>query len=377
MSRRDIIAVSDIEEMLKGRVKSLCRELFPNGVEQGNEFRVGSLQGEKGQSLAVHIGAARCGTWKDFSGGAVAGRDRGDLLWLIACAEFGGDIGKAIRWAKSWLHLDDLDPARLERFKVEAEQAARKRDEEAAAKVRRAQASARKRWHAGVPIGGTIVETYFLGRGIDLRPLGKAPGALRFHPEVQHGYGAEAIVMPAMLAQVTSLAGEHVATHRTWLKRDPSTGSGQAVRKAGPEDGIPKPKKVLGPFDGGHIPLWKGACGAMPLRDIPAGTDVYVSEGIEDGLTAACADPSLRIVAGISVGNIGALQLPRQMGWLVILAQNDPPGSDADKALGRAIAAQRARGHKVKVARPPRGHGAGGVKDINELAQRSLESEAA
>jgi hypothetical protein len=148
------------------------------------------------------------------------------------------------------------------------------------------------------------------------------------------------------------------------LKRD---GSG----KADAGDGVAKPKKVLGPFDGAHIALWKGACGTMPLRDVPEGTDVYVSEGIEDGLTAACADPSLRIVAGISVANIGALELPAQIGWLVILAQNDAPGSDADRALNRAIATQRGRGVRVKVARPPRD-----VKDVNELAQRELEEAA-
>lgn len=364
--RPDLLAVRDIEEMLKGRVKSLCHELFPNGEEHGHEFRVGSLAGEKGQSLAVHIGAARCGTWKDFSGGAVGGRDRGDLLWLIACALFGGELGKAVAWAKSWLNLDDgqlrADPARIERHKLELAAAAERRAAEAAEKAKRSQASARKRWHAGMPIAGTIVETYLKGRAIDFRALGRMPGALRFHPKVQHGYGEDAIVMPAMLAAVTALDGTHVATHRTWLKPD---GSG----KAGPEDGIAKPKKVLGPFEGAHIPIWKGACGDMPLRDIPAGTDVYVSEGIEDGGTAACADPSLRIVAGISVGNIGALQLPPQIGWLVILAQNDPPRSDAEKALHRAIAAQRARGRKVKVARPPRSAG----KDLNAIAMRDME----
>lgn len=370
MTVRPVIAVSEIEAMLDGRIEALCFELFPNGRKDGREFRVGSLAGEPGQSLAVRLsdGARPAGTWKDFAGGTVAGRDGGDALWLVACALFGGDLAKAVQWAKSWLQLDDADPARIERHKLEAQQRAIDRRQEAAERARRTQASARKRWHLGVPIAGTPVEAYLRSRGIDLRRLGRQPGALRFNPSVQHGYGAEARILPAMLAQCNSLAGEHVATHRTWLV----VGPGGMVRKAAPGDGVPKPKKVLGLYEGAHIPLWKGAAGSMPLRDIPPGTDVYVSEGIEDGLTVALADPSLRIVAGISVSNIGALELPPQLGAMVILAQNDPPGSDAEAALKRAIAAQRSRGVRVKVARPPPT-----VKDMNALATGEPQAGAA
>ncbi|MEA3053541.1 MAG: hypothetical protein QOG72_2444 [Sphingomonadales bacterium] len=358
-----MISVGEIEDLLKGRAENLCFELFPNGRREGRDrFRIGSLAGEAGQSLWVEIGGGKCGNWRDGAGGTVAGRDRGDLLWLVACALFGGDLGQAVAWAKSWLQLDDQDPARLERHRIEAKAAGEARARQAAEGDRRARASARKRWHMGVPIPGTPVEIYLASRGICLRALGRAPGALRFNPEVQYGFGDGAARMPAMLAAVTALDGEHVATHRTWLAPD---GSDKAAAPPGVE-GF-KPKKVLGRFEGAHIPLWKGACGSMPLRDVPEGTDIWVSEGIEDGLTAACADPSLRVIAGISVSNIGTLELPPKIGALVILAQNDPPGSDAEKALGRAIAAQRARGVRVKVARPPRD-----VKDVNALAQREL-----
>lgn len=359
--RRDMLSVGEIEAMLEARLESLAFALFPNARKEGHEVRVGSLAGEPGQSLAIHVGGAKAGFIKDFSSGW-----GGDALKLIAAVLFRDELGPAVTWAKGWLGLDDdADPGRIDRFRAEAKAAAEKRDAEAAEKVKRTQASARKRWHMGVPIAGTMAEAYLAGRLIDLRRLGRQPGALRFNPSVQYGYGEEARLLPAMLAQVNALDGAHVATHRTWLAPDGEGG----VRKAGEAEGVAKPKKVLGPFDGAHIPLWKGACGSMPLRDIPAGTDVWVSEGIEDGLTAACADPSLRVIAGISVGNIGALALPEQMGWLVILAQNDPPGSDADKALARAIAAQRARGRRVKVARPPRD-----AKDVNDVAKLALEA---
>lgn len=355
--KTDLIAVGEIEALLEGRIESLAHELLPNGRKEGREWRVGSLAGEPGQSLAVHLGGARCGWWKDFSGG-----EGGDALKLVAAVLFRGNLGEAIRWAKGWLGLDESDHQRMAQYRVEAKASADKRDAEAAEATVRAQASARKRWHQGKPIAGTIVDHYLMRRGIDLRILarangaGKSPGALRFHPQVQYGFGDGAVVRPAMLAAALALDGTHVATHRTWLKPDGST-------KADMADGIAKAKKVLGPFDGAHIPLWKGASGDMTLRDVPRGTDVYVSEGIEDGLTVACANPRLRVIAGISVGNIGALQLPDQLGAVVILAQNDPPGSDADKAMDRAIARLRSAGHLVKVARTP-----AGAKDVNALA---------
>lgn len=360
------LAVSDIEEKLKSQAESLCWELFPNGKMEGRSlFRIGSVAGEAGQSLFVHVDGAKCGNWRDMCGSGPGGRDRGDLLWLIASARFGGNLGSAVQWAKSWLRLDDLDPERLRRFKLECEAKAAGREKAAAAEIERTRKSACKRWHMGVAMKGTPVEAYLRSRGADFRPLGKAPGALRFNPAVQYGFGDGAVVLPAMVAQVNNLAGDHIATHRTWLKPD---GSG----KADAGDGIRgKVKKTLGAYAGGHIPVWKGACGSMPLRDVPAGTDVYVSEGIEDACNAACAAPERRIVCGISVGNFLELELPPQMGWLVFLKQNDPPGSEAETAFQRAVAAQRALGRRVKVAPPP-----AGVKDITELVERALERAA-
>jgi hypothetical protein len=351
-----LISVGEIEAMLVSRAELLCWDLFPNGRVHGPLFRVGSLAGEAGQSLFVRISGGKAGNWRDMNGSCVAGRDRGDLLLLIACARFGGELGKAVAWAKSWLGVDHLDPDRLERFRLESAQAIDDRRAAARAEEERNRASARRRWLMGIPIPNTIAAIYLRTRGIELRRLGKAPGALRFHPKVHYGFGEGAVILPAMLAAVTSLAGEHVATHRTFLKAD---GSG----KAGPAEGISDKanKKVLGLFAGAHIPLWKGACGSMPLRDVPAGTDVYVSEGIEDGLTAALACPSFRIVAAVSLGNLAELELPRQMGRLVLIKQNDAK-PDAIQGFDRAIAAHRAKGRRVLVAAPP-----AGAKDWNDV----------
>ena len=41
----------------------LLTQWFPNGRPQGQEFRVGSLEGERGQSLSINMTS---GLWKDF-----------------------------------------------------------------------------------------------------------------------------------------------------------------------------------------------------------------------------------------------------------------------------------------------------------------------
>lgn len=358
------LEVSEIASMLTDRIDDLVSYLFPNAMRQGPEMCVGSLAGEKGQSLRIHVGRnSRRGVWRDFSAD-----QGGDALELVCLARFGGNKKEAIQWAISWMGLDSRDPERLQQYRLEARAAREKRDAIAEAERNKRIASARARWHQGVPIAGTIVETYLQGRGIDLRALGKAPGAIRFHSQLQYGWakdGAPKLILPGMVTMITALSGQHIATHRTFLKPD---GSGKADARDGiPPDAKGRPgdsKKVSGPYTGGHIPVWKGTQ-SCPLRDIAPGTDIYVSEGIEDGLTVACADPSLRVIAMVALGNLMALELPPQIGNLIILKQNDAPGSDAAKLLARAVSHQRAQGHRVLFVEAPQG-----VKDLNDLVQQ-------
>lgn len=352
-----LLSVGDIEEMLKDQVESLVQEIFPNAMKEGHEMCVGSIAGDKGQSLRINIGnGPKRGWWKDFSG-----TEKGDALKLIAAALFGGDIRKAVAWAKSWLRLDDEDPDRIKRHQLEVRARSAERSKAAADEKRKGQERARARWHQGVPIAGTIVEDYLRGRAIDFRALGKAPGALRFHAGL--AYGFQGPIVPAMVAMITNLAGEHIATHRTWLRADGSDKAGADLlgldRRGLPND----PKKVMGGYWGGHIPIWKGAH-PQPLRDIPPGTDVYSGEGIEDTATCALEMPDARFICHISVGNLEALELPPQMGRLIVLAQNDAPGSDADRMFKRAIARQRSQGRRVELRAPP-----ADFKDWNDLAR--------
>jgi len=67
----------EISEKLAENVESVCRHLFPKGKREGQEWRVGSLDGEAGKSLGIHLSGNKAGIWSDFATG-----ESGDLLSL-------------------------------------------------------------------------------------------------------------------------------------------------------------------------------------------------------------------------------------------------------------------------------------------------------
>ncbi|MFC7609325.1 toprim domain-containing protein [Teichococcus aestuarii] len=156
--------------------------------------------------------------------------------------------------------------------------------------------------------------------------------------------------------------GRHLATHRTYLEQDKS---GRWIKAR-----LKHPKMVLGSFVGGVIPLQRGASG-KPLRQASEGEETALGEGIENCLSAALAAPELRVMAGISVGNLARISLPPAISRILLLADNDPPGTPAALALQRAVDRFLAEGRRIRVARPPHG-----FKDLNDLAQ-SDEMETA
>jgi hypothetical protein len=356
-SGRAAISIDELKDMLADRVKLLAPELLPNGHKELGHWRTGNVADEPGQSLIVYLHGPKAGRWFDYSA-----NEGGNLFQLIAQVKFGGDGKSAWQWARSWLGLDDLDPARLATERARAAARSQDRDRQADADREARRRKALGLFLAGGPIGGTPVELYLQGRGIDLRALGRAPNSIAWHPEVWNGEARRKL--PCMLAAVVDLEGRHIATHRTWLAPDGRGG----WRKAD----VDQPKMALGGFGGGFIPLWKGSC-PRPMASIAAGTRVHVSEGIEDGLTVACARPELRVISAISLGNIGAVRLPPQAGDLVVIAQRDAPGSPALDALEAAIARQQEQAEAqadpetgevrmVRLVTPP-----AGFKDVNEV----------
>ncbi len=72
--------ITELKADLNARVESVCEHLLPNGVKERHEWRVGSLQGERGKSLGVHLSGEKRGVWSDFQSG-----ESGDLidLWRL------------------------------------------------------------------------------------------------------------------------------------------------------------------------------------------------------------------------------------------------------------------------------------------------------
>ena len=155
---------------------------------------------------------------------------------------------------------------------------------------------------------------------------------------------------------MTNAAGQHVATHRTWLQRHPDG----IWRKAK----LANPKMSLGSVAGGSIRIWRGASG-KPLAQAPEGETVAIAEGIETALSVAIACPELRVLSAVSLGNMGRLALPPAVRTVILCADNDGPNEGAARALQRAVDHYAAAGRIVKIAVPPCG------KDFNDTLQQA------
>lgn len=183
-------------------------------------------------------------------------------------------------------------------------------------------------WEAASQVSHTPVENYLQSRGLSL-PISEA---LRFHARLKHPSGA---ILPAMIALVTRGSdGAPMAIHRTFLASD---GSGKTS--------VEPQKMMLGPCRGGVVRL--GTPGDL----------LMVGEGIETCLAAlqVTGNPTW---AALSTSGLRALDLPKDVRDVIVLADGD----DAGEAAAR-ICAQRwqRQGRRVRIARPPRG------EDFNDM----------
>ena len=295
-----------------------------------------------GCSISVHLAGSKAGVW----GGWAAGKG-GDALDLIAAVKFGGNKREAIRWALDWLRIDPKDreptaPAPGARHPQKPEPNAEQK-----------RGAAFRLWLSGTPLrpGDEAFDYLADTRGIDFAALGRVPRALRYFGGLTNTEAGRRF--PALLAAVVGPRGRFLTVHRTWLERQ----SDGRVLKAP----VAEPKKVYGPSKGGIIPLWRGASG-KPLKQAPPGDTLGLTEGIENALSYAVAVPEHRVAAALNVGNLAHLRLPPAIGTVIVAADSDRPGSQADQALQRAVARFLAEGRQVRIARCP-----AGFKDLNEL----------
>lgn len=97
------LSARDIRDRLAAQVHSVAEHLLGrDGKREGHELRFGSINGEPGKSLGIHLSGERAGVWSDFATG-----DAGDLLDLW-CAVKRCDMGTALAEAKDYLGIRDV-----------------------------------------------------------------------------------------------------------------------------------------------------------------------------------------------------------------------------------------------------------------------------
>jgi hypothetical protein len=325
--------------MLAFDMRALAQHLLPHGQRQGHEWVHPSLSGGSARSLSVHIGhKAENGVWADFATG-----EGGDSLDLVAHVLFCGDKKAAFRWALAYLGLGGAPPPIVarpvhvgERYHAAGDDGGY--DEKALSLYLSAQPS----------LSGTPADRYLIARGIDLSKLARQPRSLRFHPACYCGEaGAK---LPALLAAVSGPDGHHVATHRTWLAERHGVWVKAELRD---------PKKTLGRLRGGTIRLRRGGSN-KPLHEAPDGETLVVGEGIETCLSVAVACPELRVLCAVSMANAASVELPAQIGPVILLADNDGGNQAARQGLARVVNHFAGTGRMVRIARSPWG------KDFND-----------
>lgn len=285
-----------------------------------------------------------CPFHHDTSVGSFAVNDGKGIYKCFACGA-GGDVIDYLVERKSLTFIQALKLLEADAGIDFRDAKAKARFDRAAEKRERADAEARERqrlnawflWKHAAPMRDTPAQLYLEGRGIDFARLGALPGAIRYRLTWNGELKRE---IPTMLSAMVGQHGHHLATHRTFLEyRNGRWGKAPLER----------PKMILGSFGGAHIPLVKGAGPRVPLSKAPAGSSVRVSEGIEDGLTVAMADPRRRVVAAATLGNMGGIWLPDTIEAVELICQRDGEvrALRAAEALRRGDAVTAAKHEKA------------------------------
>lgn len=365
MAARELLSIEDLKALLHQQRNAVAYHYAP-AAPDSYEDKGGYWTTNPGRadrhtgSFVIWLDGRSAGRWNDYANGT-----HGDLLDLIKLS-MGCGIVDALREARNFLGLESRAPADLARARDAAERAKRLRAE--AARKARADAEKMRRLAQGLwlqgqeKIAGTPAELYLRDtRGIDLAALGRQPRALRYHPRVRYRHFDKATgeeirgEYPAILTAISNGAGTFIACHRTYLAQ----GLDGWIKAP-----VPEPKKVLGDYRGGAIRIWsgvgpKGGKGVQ-LSRTPFGTRVYLSEGIEDALSAAVINPAARVLAGVSLSNLGNVELPDAVTEVVLIADQDDD-LETRATLDRAAQAHAARGRLVRVWLNQRGG-----KDLND-----------
>src|SRR5689334_16500652 len=150
MKTRSIMKAGEIAILLAERIDQLVRDVLPTGHREGQEWRCGSVAGEPGNSLGVHLVGHKHGVWSDFSTD-----QKGDALDLVR-AVLGLDMPAALRWSRQWLGIEDGISSAPARPFSRKQTTSSKPDSH----------YWRKAWNPAAPMPGSLAESYLHTRGL-------------------------------------------------------------------------------------------------------------------------------------------------------------------------------------------------------------------
>jgi hypothetical protein len=311
-----------ISRLLAQKIDALARELLPNGHKEG---RCGSVGGEPGNSLGVHLTGTKAGLWSDFAPGV-----GGDALDLVS-AVLGLDLKEAWIWAHRWLGLQEGEPSArpqqpsAPKRKVSDDDTNRERW--------------RRPWTEARPFCGTLGGTYLENRGRrfwhDL-PDGSVLRFLPRHPR-KNPETDQVEYHPALLGLFRDVrTGEACGIHNIYLRVDGS--DRLRDRKAKTSWGRAQNAAVMLNHFGAPV------CGLV------------ICEGIETGI--ALSESHLKpIWALTSASNMSVFPVLGGIECLTIAADNDEPGQKAATACAERWHAAR---REVLIITPTAGDWADG-----------------
>jgi hypothetical protein len=350
MPRR--VDLDTLKQMLVDRIEEWLPHVLDDVRMEGNDLR--GLASD-GTVIKVCVRGPKRGTVLDTSEiwSRRPGRRGGSLLNLLI-AEAGGSMSEGRREAEALLGLTNADviprsPAEREERRRSAQEAAHRRQAEAANLAQRNRALAQREYAQAEPVSGSPAEAYLDGRGVPAAPMLKFAFVQRRGSDALRG-----LVAPALLAPIRDTrSDEHVATQYIYITE----------RDGGWRKSLDSPAKiVLGRYTGGVIVLSQGALAAK---------NVLVAEGIEDALTASLLLPHHGVLAAICADNLAAVALPPHARVVVLVRQRDGANAGVRRTRETAIRRWLDEGRRVEVLDPPRG-----AKDINEAWQTALARAA-
>ncbi|CCA89811.1 toprim domain-containing protein [Novosphingobium sp. PP1Y] len=290
----------DLARALADRAELVCRHYLSHGTRQGNYWQVGDVRNTAGRSMYVRLSDTAkgvAGKWTDAATG-----EHGDLLDIIRETCGLADFRDVTDEARRFLRLPLAEPQASPRRQARSNASFGKRN------------AARRLFAMGVPIEGTLAQSYLQGRGI-ASPI--QAEALRFHPHCYYRTDDACPTehWPAMLAAVTEQNGKITGVHRTWL--DPDGFNEETLGKAP----VATSRRALGDLLGNAVRFGK------------AGPVMAAGEGIETVLSLRCALPTMPMLAALSAAHLAAIAFPASLRRLYVAQDVDPAGEAVLAAL--------------------------------------------